>query len=192
MYNSPIEIIEGQIRMEVEDNILRAVLKHDIHVDKFELLRALQYDRGQYEKGYQDASAFLHENNPYWERVCAIADRQREKGISTYGQGIEKNPADIIKRIDHLQEELVDALMYCEWIKDVTDNNVGGKWIPVTERLPGFDTERVLVVTQGELILGYPKMDTDRYRNGRWVRYGSNVTHWMPLPEAPKEGIDGI
>ena len=58
-------------------------------------------------------------NNPYWERVSAIADRQREKGISTYGQGIEKNPADIIKRIDHLQEELVDALMYCEWIKDV-------------------------------------------------------------------------
>ena len=60
------------------------------------------------------------------------------------------------------------------------------EWIPVTERLPGFDTERVLVMTQGDLILGYPKMDTDRYVNGNWVRYGDHVTHWMPLPEPPK------
>lgn len=67
-----------------------------------------------YEKGYEDGKKM---DNPYWERVCAIADRQREKGVSTYGQGNEQNPADIIKRIDYLQEELVDALMYCEWIK---------------------------------------------------------------------------
>ena len=61
------------------------------------------------------------------------------------------------------------------------------KWIPVTERLPGFEIERVLVMTKGNFILGYPKMDTDRYINGRWVRYGDNVTHWMPLPEPPEE-----
>lgn len=57
-------------------------------------------------------------NNPYWNNICAIADRQREKGIKTYGSGIEDNPADIITRIEYLEEELVDALMYCEWIKD--------------------------------------------------------------------------
>ena len=57
-------------------------------------------------------------NNPYWKNICSIAERQREKGISTYGKGIEENPADIITRIEYLQEELVDALMYCEWIKD--------------------------------------------------------------------------
>ena len=56
--------------------------------------------------------------NPYWKNICAIADRQREKGIKTYGSGIEDNPADIITRIEYLEEELVDALMYCEWIKD--------------------------------------------------------------------------
>lgn len=61
------------------------------------------------------------------------------------------------------------------------------KWVPVVEQLPGFDTERVLVMTRGDLILGYPKMDTDRYVAGRWVRYGNMVTHWMPLPELPKE-----
>lgn len=57
-------------------------------------------------------------DNPYWENICAIAERQRAKGIATYGQGIEMNPADVVARIEHLQEELVDALMYCEWIKD--------------------------------------------------------------------------
>ena len=38
--------------------------------------------------------------------------------MKTYGTGIESNPADIITRIEYLEEELVDALMYCEWIKD--------------------------------------------------------------------------
>ena len=57
-------------------------------------------------------------SNPYWKRICAIADRQREKGLQTYGQGLEANPADMVKRLEHLEEELIDALMYCEWIKE--------------------------------------------------------------------------
>ena len=57
-------------------------------------------------------------SNPYWCRIEAIANRQREKGIATYGQGIELNPAEATKRLTYLEEELVDALMYCEWIKD--------------------------------------------------------------------------
>ena len=56
--------------------------------------------------------------NPYWNNICAIAYRQRKKGLETYGKGLEDNKADIIARIEHLEEELVDALMYCEWIKD--------------------------------------------------------------------------
>lgn len=62
------------------------------------------------------------EANPYWQNICAIAKKQRAKGIATYGRGIEDNPAEIVARIEYLQEELVDALMYCEWIKD----KVGG------------------------------------------------------------------
>ena len=58
-------------------------------------------------------------NNPYWNNICAIAEKQREKGIKTYGHGLEMNPADTITRIEYLQEELIDALMYCEWIKDI-------------------------------------------------------------------------
>lgn len=57
-------------------------------------------------------------SNPYWDRICALSAKQRAKGIETYGQGLESNPDDILKRIEHLEEELIDGLMYCEWIKD--------------------------------------------------------------------------
>ena len=58
------------------------------------------------------------DENPYWKRICKLSDKQRAKGLETYGQGLECNPADMLKRIEHLQEELIDGLMYCEWIKD--------------------------------------------------------------------------
>lgn len=63
-------------------------------------------------------------SNPYWESICAIAKQQRAKGMRTYGRGLEDNPADVLKRIEHLQEELIDGLMYCEWIKDGLKNGV--------------------------------------------------------------------
>lgn len=62
--------------------------------------------------------------NPYWERITAIAEKQRAKGMSKYGQGLEANPADILARINHLQEELIDGLMYCEWIKEWVQENL--------------------------------------------------------------------
>jgi hypothetical protein len=71
--------------------------------------------------------AELKPNNHYWENICKIAEKQRRKGIETYGKGIEDNPAAIITRIEYLQEELVDALMYCEWIKDYLGRAEDGK-----------------------------------------------------------------
>ena len=121
-YESPIKIIEGQLKMQMEGNIMRAVQSYDIHVDKNELLRALQYDRGQYEKGFQDG------------------------------------------------------------IADATP-----KWIPVAEQLP--ETGKIVLAYTG---VGYFS-DTAQWTGYRWektwdfeVLYG--VTHWMPLPEPPKEG----
>ena len=57
MYKSPIDIIYGQMEKQMEGDILRAVQRYGINVDKEELIRALQYDREQYEKGYADAKA---------------------------------------------------------------------------------------------------------------------------------------
>ena len=56
-------------------------------------------------------------SNPYWERICAISKRQREKGIKTYGQGLEDNRMSVMTCMEYLEEELIDALMYIEHIK---------------------------------------------------------------------------
>lgn len=53
-YESPIEIFVGQMRLEQENNIYRAVQNQGVTVDKEELVKALQYDRGQYDKGYRN------------------------------------------------------------------------------------------------------------------------------------------
>lgn len=53
MYKSPIEIIYGQMQTNMENNIYEAVQKYGVNVDKEELIRALQYDREQYEAGYK-------------------------------------------------------------------------------------------------------------------------------------------
>jgi hypothetical protein len=51
-YESPIQRVIGQIRMETEDNIVRVIQEQSVNVDKDELIKALQYDRDQYNKGY--------------------------------------------------------------------------------------------------------------------------------------------
>ena len=60
------------------------------------------------------------------------------------------------------------------------------QWISVKDRLPEDYKQRVMVFCNGDYPIGYPKIDTDRYARGHWVRYGIYVTHWMPLPEPPK------
>ena len=54
MYKSPIDIIYGQMQTQMEGDILKAVQSYGINVDKEELIRAMQYDRDQYDKGYWD------------------------------------------------------------------------------------------------------------------------------------------
>ena len=63
------------------------------------------------------------------------------------------------------------------------------EWISVKVRLPESFGERVLVKLKNfDNIIGNPAMDTDRYSGISWVRWNGHVTHWMPLPEPPKEG----
>lgn len=57
-------------------------------------------------------------DNIYWNNISELAAKQRDKGISTYGQGIEDNQLDTLTRILYIEEELIDALMYLEWLKD--------------------------------------------------------------------------
>ena len=59
MYKPPIEIVMKEVFQKLnedfENSVLKAVQKVGINVDKEELLKALIYDRGQYDEGYEDA-----------------------------------------------------------------------------------------------------------------------------------------
>ena len=58
MYESPISIIQKdlqfQFEQQLENEIYKAVQEYEIVVDKEELIKALSYDRNQYEKGHID------------------------------------------------------------------------------------------------------------------------------------------
>lgn len=70
MYKAPIDIIYGEMSTKIEGDILKAVQRYGINVDKEELIRALEYDRGQYKKGYRDGKAdAVQEWIPVTERL---------------------------------------------------------------------------------------------------------------------------
>jgi hypothetical protein len=54
MYKSPIETFQTGIEYQFENDIMNMIQKYGITVDKDELLKALRYDRDQYDKGYVD------------------------------------------------------------------------------------------------------------------------------------------
>ena len=104
---------------------------------------------------------------------------------------------------DGYEPELIADYLIANGITFATDN----KWIPVTERLPEKDGN-YLIFERGYLIpsirvLSFAKdgRKVDKYDFKRdwknvWYRYDSewghitidDVTHWMPLPQPPKEG----
>lgn len=59
MYKSPIEVIYGQLQTKFEGDVVKAVQSYNINVDRDELIKALAYDRDQYEAGYRDAMATI-------------------------------------------------------------------------------------------------------------------------------------
>jgi hypothetical protein len=62
------------------------------------------------------------------------------------------------------------------------------EWISVEERLPEHE-ENVLVAVDYEHIRAtgvYISSLLERRQGERWTHKGYTVTHWMPLPEAPK------
>ena len=54
MYKSPIELLRGEMQTAISDEIFKAVQKVGVVVNKDELVKALAFDRGQYQKGYVD------------------------------------------------------------------------------------------------------------------------------------------
>ena len=56
-YQSPVDLIVSEMNMKLEGTIFKAVQNVGVNVDRDELIKALQYDRQQYQKGYADRDA---------------------------------------------------------------------------------------------------------------------------------------
>lgn len=70
-YESPINIIYEDMQTKLEGDVFKAIQNCNIEVDKDELLKALAYDRNQYQKGWSDGYAqaaedIVHCNNCKW------------------------------------------------------------------------------------------------------------------------------
>ncbi len=93
-----------------------------------------------------------------------------------------------------LQAALIDAAIALDnaatkcAVSESTSRSTAA-WIPVSERLPDDPDQQVIVYTSGEFGVG---VGVDCYRFGPdgddWENFGEEVTHWMPLPEAPSRG----
>lgn len=75
-YQSPVEILVGEMTTRIE-NACNATIQQKLgfNIDKEELVKALQYDRNQYEKGYQDGKAD-------YERMFVEMQSQNEKLVN--------------------------------------------------------------------------------------------------------------
>lgn len=83
-------------------------------------------------------------------------------------------------------------------LDDIRNSPTVGGWISVKERLPKSIANKVLVYVEHEDLVGYigyghyekykgVEMWYDLEHNEQFTKRGYAVTHWMPLPEPPKE-----
>lgn len=89
-----------------------------------------------------DVLGFVTEEpaDTYRDAIVALIDRQRAKGLSKYGQTLEENTTlTTEQRIEHAQEELVDALQYLEHLKQAK-----------TDKLTANDYQRAALRTASE------------------------------------------
>ena len=93
--------------------------------------------------------------------------------------------------------ELLDRFVYDDWYDndDIAEKLISNgvtvqEWVPVTEKLPE-DSGYYLVVHRNKYN-GSISIAFEMYikcKIGEWWEndYAYDVTHWMPLPEMPKE-----
>lgn len=79
-WESPIDVIYEDVATQFEGEVLKAVQRCEIKVDKEELIKALAYDRKQYEQGY---------GNGYADGMEAAVRRGRWKPFDlTWGRSV--------------------------------------------------------------------------------------------------------
>lgn len=134
MYKSPIELLirdyQHQVIEREKEQVYRAAVQVVPNIDKDELLRALAYDRGQYQRGYLDG---LHDAAPRWipveERLPATipcaAGTEYSEAVNVLTSGRK-----VLTAIWDGSEFIADAAFWDAEGEDITH------WTPVLLPLP--------------------------------------------------------
>ena len=102
-----------------------------------------------------------------------------------YEQKIIKNLREFSAKYQYEDQKLSETCFRAANAIDELQSQLP-KWIPVTERLPEND----------KTVLVWNRRNSREYFNvcdhGQWIILRQeDITHWMPLPEPPKEETDG-
>lgn len=87
MYQSPIEAIYKDLELTFEKEVYKAVQEVEINVDKDELIKALRYDREQYDKGEWEmfeliTSAYFGKQYYFLEDNVLVYSRESNKHMA--------------------------------------------------------------------------------------------------------------
>lgn len=120
-------------------------------------------------------------------RLCAERGAEREPG-GCWGCGYDDTCIGVL-----LMEtaDAIEALQRAcaNYAEQACENET--KWIPVTERLPLYGEDVLAVRTYGdgekcrEVLMAHIAVWNEETGEKWWNT--TNITHWMPLPEPPKE-----
>ena len=104
-YECPINLIyddvKTKMRQEQENFVLKSVVTAGVKVDKDELIKALRYDRNQYEEGFEAGKFFGH--NKAIDILAELAVKSHDS-CNYYYMLAMKDAMDIIKKA-FLEEE---------------------------------------------------------------------------------------
>ena len=106
--------------------------------------------------------------------------------------GMREKLIELLAESEHMSYEKKADFLIANGVTIATDNNVGHKWIPVTERLPETYRLVLAVCKNGKIFVGeYVDLGWRTLWRIKTARDSTKeitqiVTHWMPLPEPPK------
>ena len=89
MYESPINAYFGEVETKFNGAVFKAIQSVGIDVNKDELIKALAYDREQYERGYHDGLMFHPAIITNADRIRAMTDE--ELAVWIHDQIIDRN-----------------------------------------------------------------------------------------------------
>ena len=169
-WESPVTVVTENILKAMTDvkeamdgKVMEAVFKVGIEVNKDELIKAMQYDRDQYEKGYRNGY-----NAGYTtDKWISVEDRLPESGTHCL-------LCCDVKRYDGTHSQYICDGYYAERWREECFNADDDAATEYNEE----NDEYYLCEGWYEVIKNW-----DDYSS---VAIADFVTHWMPLPEPPK------